>query len=1167
MPFPACGFSPGYQLEENVVENREHTEKVPRKCRKYKNKENVKKSKTPQNCTVKMLSANAAGCANKMQSLVDNVKNIDAAIITLQETHFNKKGKMNEKFPDFEVFEAIRDKVKGGTAVIVHKSLKPVLIEEYSTEFELIVVEVKIGDIEVRLIVGYGPQENLRKEERMLFFAKLEDEVQKAKISDKAIIIQMDANSKLGPQIIKGDPHSQTDNGKILSEVINRNALVVMNSVQEKCTGVITRKRSTGIINEESVIDFVIACEEMADMIEHVEIDEDKKYVLARYTKTKKGYKTQESDHNTIITSLKANWYKDKVEKRKESYNYKKKESLIKFQKLTSEGRFLSEVFDNENKDIEVTTKQFLKRLKYCITQCFDKIRVKGPRVDKKLEELFDKRRRLKTKDDETSIKELEEVEELLAERCAEQNLKIVEEAFEELSCEDGGVNVNKMWKMKKKLKGVYCEPPTAIMDKHGNLITDSKGIEKVVIERYKERLSPLPIKPELQLHKEQREDLCNQRLQQAQKNKTPDWTEKELERVLKQLKTHKSKDPLDMPNELFKPENIGSDLKIAVLKLMNRMKKQQKVPSHLKYCNITSLYKNKGSKKDFENYRGIFRVVTLRSIMDKLIYNDLYPVIDAQLTDSNVGARQNRNIRDNIFVINAVTHEVIKKKKEGVDIQVFDAYKCFDKLWSKECFNDVYECGFTDDKLPLLFSENMNAQVAVKTATGTTERTSISEVVMQGTVWGSLMCTSTMDKLGKLAYQMPHNLYKYKEVPIPPLGMVDDIICVSSVENTTIMNKLINTFIEKKNLKLSETKCGRIHIGKGHENCPNLKVHEHNMKDSDKEKYLGDTIDKSGKIKATIEDRKQRGQGAISEIVAILEEIPFGKYRTEVAMKLREAMFLNRMLFNSEAWHGVTKTDIATLEMVDKALLRAILNAHRGTTTELLYLETGAIPIKWIIPQRRIMYLKHIMSRKENELIQKVYLAQKEHPSQGDFAKLVAKDLEQFGLTHDEVEADTMSKEALKKELKETAKKEAFAELYTGLQKGTKGKDLRYNRVEIQDYLKSDVTKNEKSMLTAMRTRCVKTLKANFPRMHNVCKHCPLGCDIALPQEDTQEHILICPSLGEASNVEYDFIHAGVVEQALLVKEFIKRMETRTQLLEGLEDPSCCHLPGVART
>ena len=1160
MPLQSWGFYPRPEQEDNIEEKDLTNPKQYKKCTTKSKKNNNPKHDT----VIKILSANAAGCANKTQSLVNNVNKLDAAIVTLQETHFTKKGKLNDKFADFEVFEAIRSKGKGGTAAIVHKSLKPVLIEEYSDEFELIVVQVEIGDKEVRLIVGYGPQENWRKEDRMPFFAKLEEEVEKAKINDKPIIIQMDANSKLGPNVIKGDPHAQSDNGKILNEIVNRNALVVMNSVEEKCSGLITRKRSTGIINEESVIDFVIACEEMADMIEHVEIDEERKYVLARYTKTKNGFNTKESDHNTIVTSLKAKWNKENVEKRTESYNYKKEESLKKFQIMTSEGTFLSEVFNDEKKDVEVTSKQFLKRLKYCITQSFDKIRVKGPRIDKVLEELFDKRRQLKTNHDESSAKELEEVEELLAERCAEQNLKIVKEACEELTCEDGGVNVNKMWKMKKKLKGVYCEPPAAMMDEHGNVVTDSKGIENIVIKKYEERLKPLPIKPELQMHKVQRENLCDQRLQQAQHNKTPDWTEIELDRVLKQLKTNKSKDPLDMPNELFKPGNIGSDLKTAVLKLMNHIKKQQKVPSRLKYCNITSLYKNKGSKKDFENYRGIFRVVTLRSIMDKLIYNDQYPVIDANLTDTNVGARQNRNIRDNIFVINAVTNETIKKKKEGIDIQVFDAYKCFDKLWTKECFNDVYECGFTDDKLPLLFGENVNAQVAVKTASGTTRRTNISEVVMQGTVWGSLMCTSTMDKLGKIAYTMPQNLYKYKGVPIPPLGMVDDIICVSNVENTETMNKVINKFIEEKKLKLSETKCGRIHIGKGHQNCPDLKVHESSMIDSDKEKYLGDTIDKTGKITATIEDRRQRGQGAIAEIVAILNEIPFGKHRTVVAMKLRESMLLNRMLFNSEAWHGVTMTDVTILEKVDKALLRAILNAHKGTTTELLYLETGALPIKWIIPQRRIMYLKHIMTRKENELIKKVYLAQKENSSQGDFAKLVGKDLELFGLTHAEVESETMTKAALKKKLKQTALKSAFAELYTNAQKGTKGKHLKYNSLEMQVYLKSDkLTQNEKIMLTAIRTSCVKTLKGNFSNMFKVCQHCPLGCNTEAPQEDTQEHLLKCPNLGEVSNVDYDFMHAGDVEQSLLSKEFILRMETRSRLLEEQEASQCCHLPG----
>ena len=147
------------------------------------------------------------------------------------------------------------------------------------------------------------------------------------------------------------------------------------------------------------------------------------------------------------------------------------------------------------------------------------------------------------------------------------------------------------------------------------------------------------------------------------------------------------------------------------------------------------------------------------------------------------------------------------------------------------------------------------------------------------------------MDKLGKLCYTMPDSLYKYKGVSGPPLGMVDDILSVSSVENTAKLNECINTFIESKKLKLSETKCFRIHIGKGHSKCPELKVHDYEMKESEKEKYLGDVVYSNGKIQPTIESRKKRDIGIISEIMSIIKEIPFGKYRTEVALKLRESM------------------------------------------------------------------------------------------------------------------------------------------------------------------------------------------------------------------------------------------------------------------------------------
>ena len=71
---------------------------------------------------------------------------------------------------DFKIFEAIRKKQKGGTLIAAHTSLDPILIEEYSEEFELLVIEVKIGGKDVKVISGHGPQENWKLDEKETLF-------------------------------------------------------------------------------------------------------------------------------------------------------------------------------------------------------------------------------------------------------------------------------------------------------------------------------------------------------------------------------------------------------------------------------------------------------------------------------------------------------------------------------------------------------------------------------------------------------------------------------------------------------------------------------------------------------------------------------------------------------------------------------------------------------------------------------------------------------------------------------------------------------------------------------------------------------------------------------------------------------------------------------------
>ena len=133
-----------------------------------------------------------------------------------------------------------------------------------------------------------------------------------------------------------------------------------------------------------------------------------------------------------------------------------------------------------------------------------------------------------------------------------------------------------------------------------------------------------------------------------------------------------------------------------------------------------------KGSHKDINNYRGVFRVTVLRSILDRLIYNDNYQTIDEYLTDGNVGARKQRNIRDNIFVLSAVINSVINDNEEPIQVQVQDAVKCFDKLWLEETTNALYQDGLKTDMLNLLYLENLNSKVAIKVNNNLTQRISV---------------------------------------------------------------------------------------------------------------------------------------------------------------------------------------------------------------------------------------------------------------------------------------------------------------------------------------------------------------------------------------------------------------------------------------------------------
>ena len=217
--------------------------------------------------------------------------------------------------------------------------------------------------------------------------------------------------------------------------------------------------------------------------------------------------------------------------------------------------------------------------------------------------------------------------------------------------------------------------------------------------------------------------------------------------------------------------------------------------------------------------------------------------------------------------------------------------------------------------------------------------------------------------------------------ISIPSLGMVDDVMVIQKCSSDSVrMNAVVNAFVEAKKLTLNKTKCHKLHI-------QNKRNH----------------------------DRKNKGYGMVAEII---NEIPLGQFKMEIGLKLRQAMLLNGLLFNSEAWHDINDVEIKLLESVDERLLRSLVGGHAKTPLEFLYLEAGAIPIRFILSCRRLIYLQTLIKRPEDELTKRVYMKQKESPSKGDYFNLVKDDFKLIGETMDEREIANKSKDSHKRNI-----------------------------------------------------------------------------------------------------------------------------------------------------
>ena len=511
---------------------------------------------------------------------------------------------------------------------------------------------------------------------------------------------------------------------------------------------------------EEAVLDFFVINEKMLPFVKKMIIDEERDYCLSNFAQIKKNKRVIETDHNSMVMELNLQVCQRKLV-REEMFNLRNKSCQEAFKEMTENNPDLLECFTNEL-PLEAQSRQWNKVFTSILHKCFRKVRIVNNKKKGKnnIEELLRERIKLKKEiksivNDEELKLQIEErivqIENCVGDDIAKEYYNDITETLLEIGGEDDELNGSgrqKLWSLlKKKYPKTTPVIPVGKNDRCGSIITNHMGLNHLYLQTYIHRLRSRPIKPEFQEIMTLKSELFDIRLELSKQCHSKPWEIGHLEKALKGLKNDKARDPNGWVNEIFKNRVAGRDLKLSLLNFFNKMKAEKYTPDLLRKADITTIYKGKGEKNDLENDRGIFVVTILRSIFMKLIYLDKYEEIDGSMSDSQVGARKNKNIRNHIWIVNGVICDVLSsKQKRPVDITIYDYRQCFDSLWLQECLNDMYDGGLQDDEFALLYDVNTHVKVAVKTPVGKTERGSINNAIIQGDVFGPLLCSKQVD-------------------------------------------------------------------------------------------------------------------------------------------------------------------------------------------------------------------------------------------------------------------------------------------------------------------------------------------------------------------------------------------------------------------------------------
>ncbi len=710
------------------------------------------------------------------------------------------------------------------------------------------------------------------------------------------------------------------------------------------CIGKWTRVQENQGKLQKSVIDYVITDEKLATYLTDMIIDEEKAFAPFWTKNRKDGKVRQHSDHNSILINFHLPYSQNDEIPDPFPSNEGWKINTVNLEQFKQVTENMEEIDDND-------IMNFGAHLDTIMDSCFPRKskpkRISHPNINKEniikdlsllpfLKIMISYIKRGKNERIAAKVY-ISYIQNIQTQNVHQRKAEKVAEVIDKVSNEHGGLDVGKFYKLKKSLS-CSDNSRSSVITSNGNELFGGPAIIKEYENEFISRLSHRKIDDSFKAYEEVTKKLFNIYLAKSSESKSePDFTTTEVHQAMRSLNEDSSSGPNRRPPSIYR--NAGKGLVANITKFFNHIKSCLIFPQEWYDLLIVTIYKNKGSKKKLEFYRGVFLANIITKIFEKVIKIRISPNLE-KVNRLQAGSCTNRSTCDDVFLVNGMIDHA-KYLHARLNLTFYDYSTCFDSLWLEDCMISFWELGIQNELFALIFKMNEVARIKVKSPFGMTASFECQRIVKQGTVLSSNLCSASTGELCSSNWKGGATV---GTLTISDALYVDD----TTDPNTNITDTIeshdeVVNFSLSKRLSLNQPKCGVLTINhKSTDSVPTLIIGEGQIQQIKTAKFLGDPVNEKGTNIDLIEDRVSKGNASIISCIAMCNEVTMGLFFTKVAVTLYDSVFLKILLFNSAAWTNITETDMKRLRTIQLKYLKRIARAPYSTPNVCVFLEFG---------------------------------------------------------------------------------------------------------------------------------------------------------------------------------------------------------------------------------